>query len=312
MGAEGSIEVAGDDSWTRKPSLFIVVNPNGDAPIINQIKGDVRATTDIYVNLWVAKMKKHYIWTKIPINYEYKTDTSFAMIPLEVTVMEKDRNDFGPSTFHGSLPLLIEHFLEIGDYATDSEDSDAFVYPDMATQGGDMRLMISQSNQQDSLQWNEPKVITQTEGAIVSHDLMKIPGTSEYLAVWTEIAENDIDQTCPPSVIKYARSDSSLSSWTTPAEVTRLNDVAAYLELVRNGNDVALVTMNTTEGPMGINYRMDGFNWHNLTWSPAVNLVPTQEMIGMTACGTDYPSASLLTIAYVNKDHRAGWGTMAQ
>jgi len=81
IGAEGSIEVAGSDGWTRKPSLFIIVNPNGDAPVINQIKGDVRATADLYVKAWISKLQKHYVWAKIPLDYKFTTETTFAFNP---------------------------------------------------------------------------------------------------------------------------------------------------------------------------------------------------------------------------------------
>jgi len=300
VGAESAIEIAGDDGWTQKPSLFIVVNTEGYSPVISQIKGDVRATTDVYVKAWIAKMKKRYVWAKIPIDFKFTTESTFNMMPMDVAVDESNRHDFETSLFHGLPELMVDQFLEIGNYSSDTTGSGVLAYTDLETAGGDMRLMAGSYSSDGS--WNDPVCISKSEGAIVSHDIIKLPGCDNYLAVWSEIAGSDVEKTCPPSVIKYAVSEMVYGewSWSNPPAVANLSEVATQLELVRNGDQVALVYMATDEGPMGVNYRISGLTWNGNTWSGPVDLVDRSPIYSFAACGSDDPALSPLWIAYVN------------
>lgn len=302
MGAEGTIEVAGDDSWTKKPALFIIVNTNGFSPVISQIKGDIRATTDIYVKAWIAKMQKHYIWGKIPIDLKFTTESTFELIPMGVTIEETNREDYGISTFNGSPETIVDNFLEIGDYSSDSTGSGAIAYTDMETMGGDMRLMASGYSSRNT--WGSPGCISKTAGAIVSHDIIKLPGSDTYMAVWSEITAADVDKTCPSSTLKYSQGNlvDGAWDWTVPATCANLDGVATHIELLPNGDQISLVYMSTDEGPQGVNYQVSGLNWNGSSWDAAVKLIDRSRISGFSSCGTNDPVVSPIRIAYVDDE----------
>ncbi len=301
-GAEGSIEVAGDDGWTRRPALFIVFNTDGDAPLIRQIRGDVRASVDVFVQAWIARLQKQYVWAKIPIEYQHTTESTFHLIPLEITVTGRNRNDYEPSLFVGTPPLLVDKFLEIGEYSTDSRNSDAFLYTDMQSTGGLMRLVASKGEPQTGVQkWGAPTEVALTAGAIVSHDILLLPDRSGYMAVWTEISQEHAEQMFPPSTVKYSLSDANLQNWSEPQSVCSFDDVAAHLRLVQMGNQAALVFMSTDEGPAADNYKLGVLLWNGSEWSTPSELVSKQPMAAFGAAGSD-AADSAVVVSYVNRD----------
>jgi len=199
------------------------------------------------------------------------------------------------------MPEVIDQFLEIGDYSGDCRGSGTFTYTDMENRGGDMRLMAVSNSDAG---WDTPVCISKSDGAIVSQDIIKLPAGDNYLAVWTEIAGEDVGKTCPPSVIKYAVSEMVYGNWSwfNPQTVVNLGEVATHLELLPNGEQVSLVYLSTDEGPLGVTYQVSGLTWSGTAWSQATQLVERSEISGFAVCGTDDPAASPLRLAYVNKD----------
>ncbi|MBP1761216.1 MAG: cell wall/surface repeat protein, partial [Firmicutes bacterium] len=311
-GAEAKIELAGDNGWTDQPSLEITINANGDSPVIKEINGDVRATTDLYMKAWIAKLQKQYVWGSIPIKHEFSTETVFAINPISVTIDETNREDYDISTFNGSPENVVNDFLVIGDYSCDSTGSGAIAYTDMETKGGDMRLMTSNYNSEDI--WGTPVCISKTGGAIISHDIIKLPGNNTYMAVWSEITAENVDKTCPPSVLKYSVGNivGGEWEWSVPTACVNLDEVATHVELLPNGGQISLVYMSTDEGPQGVNYQVSGLNWNGSSWGTTARLIERSRISGFTSCGTDDQTVSPVLIAYVDDEHNLktlGWSS---
>lgn len=302
VGAEGAIEVAGENSWTSKPSLLVTVNPNRDAPIITEVSGDVRATADLYARLWIMKFQKSYVWGSIPIEYQFTTEPSFSLIPMQITESGSSRGDYDVSAFYGTPVLIIDDFLVIGDYSDDSAGSAAFTYADMATKGGNMRLMASQGGSSNGTQgWQTPVAIASTDGAVISHDIVSLPEGAGYMAAWTEIAATDLEKTTPPAVLKYSQGDSNFTNWSTPQVMANLDEVPTNLELLLKGNDVAAIYLATDEGPASVNRTIYGSIWDGSeqAWNTPAQIAAKNEVKGYAACVAGN-SAEQVLLVYVN------------
>ncbi|HRW13271.1 MAG TPA: hypothetical protein P5549_09115, partial [Syntrophomonas sp.] len=302
VGAEASIEVAGENSWTSKPSLMATINPKRDAPIITEVSGDVRATADLYARLWIARFQKNYVWASIPIEYQFTTEPSFSLIPMQITEHSVGRGDYDVSVFYGTPVLLIDDFLVIGDYSDDSAGSVAFTYADMATKGGNMRLMASQGGSSNGTQgWQTPVAIASTDGAVISHDIVSLPEGAGYMAAWTEIAATDLEKTTPPAVLKYSQGDSNFTNWSTPQVMANLDEVPTNLELLQKGNDVAAIYLATDEGPASVNRTIYGSIWDGSeqAWNTPAQIAAKNEVKGYAACVAGN-SAEQVLLVYVN------------
>jgi len=301
VGAEGAIEVAGENSWTSKPSLLVTVNPNRDAPIITEVSGDVRATADLYARLWIMKFQKSYVWGSIPIEYQFTTEPSFSLIPMQITESGSSRADYDVSAFYGTPVLIIDDFLVIGDYSDDSAGSAAFTYADMATKGGNMRLMASQGVSSNGAQiWQTPVAIASTDGAVISHDIVQLAEGGGYMAAWTEIAAADLEKTTPPAVLKYSLGDSNFANWSTPQVMANLDEVPTNIELLQKGSGAAAIYLATDEGPASVNRTIYGLIWNGSAWSTPAEITAKTEVKGFAACTTGSSAEPRVLLTYVN------------
>lgn len=300
-GAGGYIDLSGDACWTDDPALLISSNPAGDWPPINRIQGDVRAGITAYLNLWVTECNKEWIWKLIKIDHQFGTDPSFQWIEMEITAWGTQRSDYTPSTFLGTSPQVVQDLLTIGDYDACPGNQEAMLFTDMVETGGDMALEFSPRGGVN--EWNQPITIAATDGAIIASALFRLPDDTGWMAVWTEIAENDVADPWAPSELKYSTSNNAGDIWSAPVNVAALDGVATKISLFPMGQDMGMAFSETRDGPEANNQTIRAAKYDGAAWSGIVDILAEGEARDWVASGTSEPNGVRAHVAVINYDN---------
>ncbi len=318
VGAFGDVALAGDSCGrTEEPALTVETNPLGDWPPIRRISGDVRATLKAYLDAWLTKIDKKYVWKAIKINavlgekeqppagqsvretmavtLEYPK-TTFTLVEMEVTVTETPRDQYPPVDFVGQPPQLIRKFVPIGDAAATFGNIEVMVFTDMTVDGD---MLLKSAVRSPGGTWTVGATLMQTAGAIV--DTVVAPVGDGWLTVWSEIAEANTGNIYAPSSLRYAVRDAG-GTWSAPATVSALSHLGLDLRLIPMGSQTGLVFLETDEGPVGDTFAITGLVWDGNTWGAPVTLAPRTDMIGYEAAGSPDLSNLPARIAYVAQD----------
>jgi len=315
VGATGEIALAGDDCGkTNEPALTIETNPIGDWPPIRRISGDVRATLNAYLDVWLTKIEKEYVWKAIEIDIPMGEKeeaaaqgarapmalafpkTTFTLTPMEITVSEVKRSEYPPADFEGTAPQVIQNFVPMGDYAGSATDNEQIMlFSDMDATG---EVMLLKAALRNTGAWGNVSIIAQTGGAIV--DTAAAAAGDKWMAVWSEISSDDTANIYAPSTIRYALRDTS-GEWTNPATVVdSLNGLGTELRLIPLGNTVALVYLETDEGPGADTFTIQGTVWDGSAWSAPVEILSYSDLTDFDAAGSGDLSAHPARIAYTD------------
>ena len=314
VGASGEIALSGQNCGkTKEPALTIDPNPLGDWPPIRRISGDVRATLKAYLDAWVKKIEKEYVWTAIkidipmgekdeaqaqagraPMALEFPK-TTFELAEMEITVTEVSRSQYPPVQFNGDPPQVIRDFVPIGDFAASTGDEQMMLYSDMDTEGN----ILLKAASGDSGSWGEGVAIAQTAGAVV--DTAVVASGDTWVAVWSEIPEEHVDDVYASSTIRYAVRNGS-GQWSGVGTLASLENLGLELRLVPLGDDVALVFLETDEGPGADTFAVKGIVWDGTAWGEPVELLPYMDMTDFDAAGSKTPASQPAGIVYTDAD----------
>ncbi len=303
IGARATIDLSGNDAWTGVPSLLIDVNPNGDSPVINRVRGDIRAVLEAYLKAWVVSYRKQWTWTLWPIDYQFGTESALHFIEMQVTDRVIGLGEYAPSEFKAETPVFIDRFFPLGVYSA----GEALLYTDANTED-DMSVRLSRREHVTG--WSAPDVLAVADGAVVAADVIQLPGAAGWLAAWVEIPQEHMYEYYPPSRIMYSVSDASGSAWQQPQEAALLPDVAAKLWLVECGDSVALVFAETGEGPLGTKHNMRAMLWEHGSWKTMQDLGPAVDVLALSVSGSTDLSKRPVQIAYINPSselHVVSW-----
>lgn len=92
------------------------------------------------------------------------------------------------------------------------------------------------------------------------------------MAVWTEIAAEDVGQPFPSTFLMHAFSDASGTQWSAPAPVVKLPDVATKKRLFSAAQFTGLVYARTGRGPKADRYHLEATRWDGAQWSVPIRL----------------------------------------
>ncbi|OQX07408.1 MAG: hypothetical protein BWK80_49505, partial [Desulfobacteraceae bacterium IS3] len=304
-GARGTIAISGKaceetECFKGKPALLTESNPLGTWPPLKRIDGDLRATIEAFLRVWVSEVQKEWVWELLKIDYQFNTEPFFQLIKMKIVISETHRNDMKPVTYKGTSPQLIRGYMPVGSYDTYTGASDAVLFTDMKTAGGNMALKMSFRT--GTTAWGTPVQIAETPGAVIDSEIAAIPGGG-WMAVWTEIDHKDTDDFFPPSKIMYSKSDAAGQTWTAPLAVATLPDVAAYLRLIRMGGSIALIFMETDDGPYAKNFKVKGTVWNTTAWGNILELVGNTDISGYSIAGTPDTAKLPAHLIYVNPEN---------
>ena len=298
LGADGIFKISGDSNSFLSDMMTVNASISTDGLAISSIEGKFTCTLSVLVRTWFINGKGEWDFGTIPFKYVYNTETQFELQQISVNNNIRSRDDFDASVFHAMPKAIVSDLLPIGGYAADASAPGTFVYTDMASKGGAMRLMLSSCAGGDT--WNEPAAIAQTDGLIPAFDIISL-GDGRSLAVWTEIAAADMRQTCPPSAIRYSVGTVENGAWTgsvqTLAELPA--EVASKLLLVSDASGVSLAALRTAEGALAEKLSVSGYRFDGTGWSAARPLAEDQPLYSVSACAAD----GTVLVSFVTADN---------
>ena len=260
------------------------------------IAGNCAFQLDIKLRTWFLNGAKHWEWPFWKFRKEFGTETQFELAQI---VVHQDnlmtRDDFTTSTFNAQPETLVNNLLPIGGYAAD--ESGTFVYTDMAAKGGKMRVMLSEYAGDQT--WNTPVTVAETDGVIPAYDVVSLDDGS-YLVVWTEIAPEHMQETCPPSVVKCAVGTVIGGAWDGAAQTVEAlpNEVASRLMLTRDGDNVFLAAVKTAEGAIAEHLSVSGYRFDGTTFGAAQELAKDEALYDAAAAAVN----GGLMVAMMNGD----------
>lgn len=298
LGAESSVALSGDNKKLQD-MVTVTATIDEDGFHMKEVQGKLTADAKIYIKTWFVNGQKDFNFGSIPFKYQFGTETQFVLQEISVNDNMKSRNDFDTSTFNGRAETVVDNLLPISGYATDERNAGTFVYSDMSSKGGNVRLMLSEYQENDV--WKAPVKIVETDGLIPSSDVISL-GDGRYLAVWSEIAKADMEKTCPPSVLKYSIGTVNNGSWSGNVQAldTLGSEVATKLVLTGDENGVSLAALKTAEGSLAQKWNVSGYKFNGTSWSSATDLAKNQELYDISACAAD----GALVVAFVTEDNK--------
>ncbi len=306
LGAEANLKLSGDNE-KLKDMVTVTAVIDGEGFRLKDISGKLVADAHIEISTWFINGEQDFDFGVLPFKYEFNTETQYNLTPITVRSTMRSRNDFGVSVFNGKPETVVGNLLPIGGYQTDEDQAGTFAYTDMSAKGGNVRLQLASYTGNNV--WNAPATITQTDGLIPAFDVISLDG-GKYLAVWCEIPKEDMQKTCPPSVLKYAVgtvSGTSFSGETKTIE-TMSGEVAGKLRLVSDGSGVALLAAKTAEGALAEKMDITGYKFGGTTFDSGVKLADDQSVYDIQAAA----AGGNTLVSYVSEDlklHTIKWSS---
>ncbi|MBO4898147.1 MAG: carboxypeptidase regulatory-like domain-containing protein [Clostridia bacterium] len=303
LGAEANLKLSGDnDKLEDMTTASATVGSEGFK--LNNVEGKLTADAHIEISTWFINGEKDFEFGSIPFKYQFGTETQFTLTPLGINGSIRSRDDFDPSTFNGRPETVIDNLLPIGGYAAD-EGSGTFVYTDMETRGGDVKLCISEYRGDNN--WNSPVEITSSDGLIPSYDIITL-ADGNYLAIWTEIAKEDMAKTCPPSDVKFTVGTVKGGAWTGEINTLESLPQSVYkkLLLVKDSGSVYLAALKTSEGALAEKMTVYGYKYTGGAWGSAFELAKDKSLYDISACA----ASGALIVSFVTSDktlHILSW-----
>lgn len=299
LGAEANLKLTGDNDKLQDMVTVSASIGTEHGFKMNRIDGKVQADAHIEMKTWLINGEKDFKFVEIPFSYQFGTETMFTLTEIQIEDNLKSRNDFEPSIFNGQPVTLVSNLLPIGGYATDEDGSGAFVYTDMSSKGGNVRLLLSAYA--GNKVWNTPVAVTATDGLIPAFDVISM-SDGNYLTVWSEIAKENMMMTCPPSVIRYSAGKIVDGKWSGSIKTlgTLSSEVASKLLLLSDSSGISLAALKTAEGALAERLSISGYRFTGSAWSAPANLAKEQKTYDIAACARN----GALLVSYVTDDRK--------
>ena len=284
VGAKGKLNLQGNDC-AGDPSVVIEPNTFGDWPAVKRVSGNITASLDAYLDLWIAKVGKSWEWELISFDHRFGTEPDFQLIPLNITRQMIVPANAPTQTFNTNGPAVIDDFFSPGSAIMAGSGGCGLLFTDTGGAAGMMRLRIAL---QDGDHWRTPVTIASAAG-ILNSDLLR--RSNSWLAVWTEIDAADVGNPFPASTIKWSESDASGNVWSTPQTVAALDDAATQLKLVPVAGTVGLVFQHTADGPLAGAWSLATTLRNGNNWSAADEILTNAPLAALDAAGNGVVAA---------------------
>lgn len=198
---------------------------------------------------------------------QFGTDTHFSLTPVSVKKREIHRDTFGTSTFLADeeSAVMVKDYLDLATYATD-ENSGSFLYTDMESRGGNMRLNLS--TYKDGA-WQQPVTVLATGGAIASYDLLTL-SNDKILITYNLISKDEMYSTFPDSETRYTVGSIVEGAWVEESSglIAQLSDSYAFAsDLVGNTNPKLICRTKGGAGSAG--FDIVAYKWNGAGFGAA-------------------------------------------
>jgi len=273
-GNDCSAEVPGDNGLEKKPSAVILVNPAGDWPFIKRISGGVNGEIKAFLDAWVTRYEKEWVWELIKFDYQFGTDPVLHLVPMSIQISEKTLRDQGSVRFIGKAPVLIDHFLSSGSYSMSSDDG-AVLFTDLAN-NGEFQLKIATRSARGT--WDSA-LLVHSGGVVLDTALMPLTEGGWWMA-WSEVAIADENNPFAPTTI-YAAQLGDDGQFVQPSHVVSVTpDATVELKLVDMQGFVGLVAVTSDGGPGSALRSLMATSWTGTEWG---DFTPLSESAALNA-----------------------------
>lgn len=325
LGAEANARVGGDNPRLPDMTELKATISQEDGFELNEITGKLAADAKIYVQSWFINGEKTFEFGSVPFTYKFgKNDNvNDSLIAIsEISVQENmiSGEDYIPSEYNSDPSskdnVLATNYLTMGKRGMDEKGTGSSVMTDKSG-GAGVRLVLVEQKSASAVSaagglepagavktgYSGPVEMTTVSGLIPSCDMVSL-GDGRVMAAWCEIAEEEMDKTCPPSAIRFmtGKVQGDSISPRVPVSLSEREDmVTDDLKLCRSGDRVFLIAQKTGEGPLAERHSIYGYVWSNGEWSKAFELADNVRLYETQACGTDEG----VTVVCTNDDYEA-------
>ena len=305
LDAQGKISIQGEEKdipgLGPVPVATILINTQADWPPIESIQGAINLSINATVNLILTELELGWDWDAITFSHEFGTQSSFQLIPLGITVTERNLFDFPPAGFSGDTPTPIDGFLPVGDFAAAPSPGggmEAVVFSNLNSGTGGMTLGISIRASESN--WSAPVTIVSAPG-IVGTTVAQLPD-ARWIVAWVEVDQADLSNPFASTSIKTAVSTNATGqTWQVQDQdvVAVLNSARArQLRLLIGSNMVGLAFLQSTGTPTSTMASVMGATWDGNAWSALTTLVAETGILAFGAIGSGVPGPDTSQIIY--------------
>lgn len=276
-GASGTLRLTGADCGGR-PSAGFTLNPRGDWPYLQRVRGALSGELTAFLDLWVTRVGKEWEFVRLPFDVQLGTEPVFELAPVNISTRTLSPATAAPAVFLPGRSNLLSGFYPAGSFATASESGGALLFTDVAPESGEMTLRFSRDGR-------APVTIAAAPG-ILGTALYPRPGGG-WLAAWSTLHAGQVGSPFPSSRLVAAQADPD-GNWSGPALIAEFADAIHDLRFAAVGQGVGLVFLRTSGGPTATEHILAGAVWNHGDWTVQPQIVPPARMreYAVTAAGS--------------------------
>ncbi len=304
--ARGKLNLAGNQCTlsggdTPLPSVALEINPNGDWPIFRRISGNITATLEASLDLWVTSIEKDWEWELWSFDHSFGTEPLFEWAPMNLGVTVRSPTTALAATFNPGATNLIDNLFSRG-AASATADGKGMLFTDVNPATGEMALKFAGRGVGGV--FGAPVTLAHA-GGIVAVEVAERPDGG-WMAVWTELDGTETANPFPPSRLMFSRSVDG-ATWTGPELVAGLSDVATELRLLAAPGKLGLAFLHTGDGPEAGTASLGVSGWSGSAWSTPVDVVGGARIIGFDGAGSGVgvPASALFGVTLADGELQA-------
>ncbi len=236
------------------------INPfPGNGHYLTKIEGALSFVLRGELHLWTFRARKQWQWDIGRFVIDRGSEPMFELVNLNITQSVTTPGSVAPQRFIGAATNIVENFFPGGSIAVTAGGNSVLAFTGVDENG---RMTIQVSARAGD-RWNAPVAVA-TADAILSLAALALPD-GRVLVVWSEIAEQDIGNPFPASVLRFTVSDAPRASWSTPADIAAGPETMFDVKLAQAGAQSLLVFLSAAEGRDGPktprHAAFDGASW---------------------------------------------------
>jgi len=263
-------------------AVSLTFNENPDWPPLLELDGELTAKIRASATFTVIEVSKQWSWEILRFHYEFGTEPIFSLSPMGISEVEISPLTHPASTFSGTQPELIRNLYPAGVMrASSGGTEDILLYTQTHSTSG---MVLRVSIRGDGGTWDAPVDIAGA-GGVVAADLVPI-SSGGWMAAWNEVALADIGNPFPTSLVKYAVSDLSGTSWSAPGLIEDLDGIAFDLRLIPSGSFLGLLVIEAGDGPFSDLLTLKSSTWGGATWTPFTDELVDEPLRGFDVAGS--------------------------
>jgi hypothetical protein len=246
LGAGGKYELTGNEMrrpdlpGPKAPSLLFTLNNHSDWPLFTRVDGALKGKLTGYLDVWIAKFEKEWVFLNIPIAHVFNTEPVFSLAPIDIVTRTITPAGGVPAIYSGLAPSLMRRLFSSGTYAV-AGDTLAFVDLDPLTSS----MVLKVAKRTGATSWSTPVTVAAAAGMLRP---ALAPFGTGWMLVWTQI-DAAAGSATPPSTLRSSTSADGVT-WSVAGTIASLAGVATDSRLLTlPDGSLGLVFLESDDGP---------------------------------------------------------------